>query len=256
MKKIGICLLAVLLAACLRLEDPQAGEDLQPSATLTPAPSNTPTVIWFPPTETLEATPTQEPTATPAVEVELGEVIYEDHFLSSEGWTLPESGRGLISIGNGEMNIIINETGTYLASTREKPDLGDFYAEITTSPVLCSARDEYGFLFSVYGGIQYYSIGLSCSGEARLERFDGGGITTLYPWTRSAAVPAGAPSVTKLAVLAVGDEIQIFINGESLFSVGGQQRRYGSFGVYARAVGDTALTVSFSDLIVREILPK
>lgn len=256
MKKIVICLLVLMLTACLRGEDPQVVDTLEVTITPTPAPSNTPTVIWFPPTDTPAVTPTQELTPTPSVMVDLGKVIYEDHFNTSEGWTLPQSSRGLISIGNGELNIIINEPGTYLSGSREKPDVGDFYAEITANPVLCTSRDEYGFLFSVVGGVQYYSFGLSCSGEVRLEKFDGGGIITLYPWTRNASVPAGAPSVTKLAVLAIYDEIHIYINGESLLSLEGQQRRYGSFGVYARSVGDTAMTVSFSDLIVREVIPK
>ena len=255
-KKISICLLVFLLASCLQVDGPLVEDTPHVSITPSPAPIYTPTVIWFPPTETPVVTPTQEFTPTPSLMVELGEVVYEDTFTSPEGWILPESGRGLVSIGNGELNIIINEPGSYLSSSREKPDVGDFYAEIITNPVLCSSNDEYGFLFGVVSGIQYYSFGLSCSGEVRLERFDSGDITILFPWTRNASVPAGAPSVTKIAVLAVDDEIHIYINGVSLLTIEGQQRRYGSFGVYARSVGDKAMTVSFSDLIVREVLPK
>lgn len=255
MKKTWFILLALIMAACLRLDNPPV-ENL-PTATVTPTPNptETPTVIWFPPTETPAVTPTREVTPTPSVMAELGEIIYEDDFTSPEGWILPESNRGLITVGNGELNIIINDPDSYLRTIREKPDVGNFYAEITTHPVLCSSRDEYGFLFGVYGGIQYYSFGLSCNGEVRLEKFESGNIITLLPWTRNASIPAGAPSVTRIAVLAVEDEIQIYINGEALFSIEGQQRHFGSFGVYARAVGDTAVTVSFSNLLVREVLP-
>jgi hypothetical protein len=256
MKKICIGLVAFFLAACLRLEDPGAANTPTATLTATPPPTSTPTVIWFPPTETPVVTPTLEITPTPGVMVELGDVLYEDQFNSPEGWSLPQTERGQINIGNGEINIIINEPGTYFAGTREKPDLGDFYAEITANPVLCSSRDEYGFLFSVIGSGQYYRFALSCSGEVRLDRYVSGVATILYPWTRSASVPVGAPSVTKLAVLVVNDEIHIYINGISQFSTEVQQRAYGSFGVFARSVGDTALTVSFSNLIVREVLPK
>ncbi len=256
MKKIFVCLVVLVLAACLRLNNPSPVAIPQASNTPAPSPTNTTTVIWFPPSDTPIVTPTRELTPTPGLMVDLGEIIYEDHFTSPAEWILPQSGRGRISIGNGEMNIIINESGTYLAGTREKPDVGDFYAEITANPVLCSSRDRYGFLFGVVEGIQYYSFGLSCSGEVRLERYDAGNIITLYPWTRNASVPVGAPSVTKLAVVAVADEIHIYINGVSLLSIEGQQRRYGSFGVFARTVGETAMTVSFSDLIVREVIPK
>lgn len=256
MKKISLALLVLFLAACFQLEDPAAQETPLPTATRTPSPSSTPTVVWFPPTDTPAATPTREITPTPGLMVELGEVLYQDPFLTSEGWSLPQNERGQINIGNGEMNIIINEPDSYFAGTLEKPDLSEYYAEITASPVLCSGRDEYGFLFSVYGNGQYYRFALSCSGEMRLDRLSPSGITVLYPWTRNASVPAGAPSVTKLAVLVVDGEIHLFLNGESSFSITGQQSTFGSFGVYARSVGGTALTVSFTDLTIREVLPK
>lgn len=256
MKKLLVCLLALVLVGCLGLEEPPVVETPQETSTSTPVPSSTPTVIWFPPTETPQVTPTVELTPTPEIMVELGEVIYEDQFNSSQGWTLPQTDRGQINIGNGEINIIINESGSYLTGTREKPDVKEFYAEITANPVLCSPEDEYGFLFSVYGSSQYYRFALSCSGEVRLDKLNASGTINLYPWTRCASVPAGAPSVTKLAVLVVGDEIHIYINGNSLFSVTGQENTYGSFGVYARTAGDTALTVTFADLVVREVLPK
>jgi hypothetical protein len=256
MKKIYICLVALFLAACLRLEGTSAVDTPQATNTATPSPTNTPTVIWFPPTDTPVITPSQEFTPTPEAMVELGEVLYEDHFNSSEGWSLPKNERGQINIGNGEINIIINEPGSYFSGTREKPDVGDFYAEITANPVLCSSRDEYGFLFSVYGGGQYYRLALTCSGDVRLDRLNGGDITILYPWTRNASVPPGAPSVTQLGVLVVEGEIHIYINGNLLTSIEGQQNTYGSFGVYGRTVGDTAMTVSFSELIVRAVLTK
>jgi hypothetical protein len=255
-KETWIFLLVVILAACLKLDGSPIESTPTSTASITPAPSATPTVVWFPPTDTPAITPTREITPTPGVMAELGDIIYQDDFISPEGWILPESNRGSISVGNGELNIIINETDSYLSTTREKPDVGNFYAEITTHPVLCSSRDEYGLLFGVYGGIQFYRFGLSCSGEVRLERFDADKIITLLPWTQNASIPAGAPSMTKIAVLAVDDEIHIYINGESLFSVEGQQRRFGSFGLYSRAVSGTAVTVSFTDFIIREALPK
>jgi hypothetical protein len=256
MKKTFTLLVAMILTACLRLEAPTPEVSPQATNTTEPTHTETPTVVWFPPTETPAVTPTQEQTPTPDVLAELGEILYEDPFTSTEGWTLPQSGIGLVSIGNGELNIIINEPVGYLRTTREKPDLQEFFAEITISPILCSSRDEYGFLFSLYGGIQYYSFGLSCSGEVHLERYDNGSTTVLYPWARNASVPVGAPSVTRLAVLVVNETVHIYINGESLITIEGQLMTYGSFGVYARSVGDTAMTVSFSDFVIREVLAK
>ncbi len=247
-------MLILLLSACL------APEELEPTNLPTDLPTATlpasPTVVWFPPTDTPVITPTQEVTPTPGVMAELGEVIFRDPFTSSEGWTLPTTERGQVNIAGGELDIIINQPRSFLVATLEKPDVGDFYGEITVNPVLCSSRDEYGFLFRVYGLNQYYRFGLSCAGEIRLDQILGEGSVVLYPWTRSASVPVGAPSVSKLAVLAVGDKIYFYINGDPQFSVSDQPRGVGSFGVYARSAGENALTVTFSDLLVREVLPK
>ena len=252
MKKIWFAGLLFSLSACL----PAPVETQSPTATATVVPSPSATVEWFPPTVTPELIATTEITPTPGIMSELGEIIFRDDFISADGWTVPQSDRGQISINNGEINIIINEPGTFFVGTLEKPDLQDFYAEITASPILCSPGDEYGFLFRVFGQYQYYRFLLSCEGKVRLDKIIGENGTILYPWTRSASVPVGAPSVSKLAVLAVGDQIHVFINGDPQFTIQDQELKVGSFGVYARSVGDTAVTVSFSDLIVREVLSK
>lgn len=245
-------LIAFLLTGCISPVVPE----VTPSPTETVIPTITPTIIWFPPTPTPEPSPTLEITATPEIMVELGEIVFRDDFLSSEGWTVPQSDRGQISIGNGEMNIIINQSGSLFLGTLEKPDLADFYAEISANPVLCGPKDEYGFLFRVSNRNQYYRFALNCDGELRLDTILQGSSRILYPWTRSSSVPVGAPSVSRMSVLAQGDQIRLFINGDLQLSITDSQLSFGSFGVYARSVGETAVTVSFSDLVVRELLDK
>ena len=253
MKRIlWVILILFMLSGCLAPVTPSPA----PTLTETLAPPPTSTIIWFPPTSTPEPTEIVEVTPTPEIMVELGEVIFRDEFFSAEDWTIPQSDRGQISISDGEMNIIINQPGSLFLGTREKPDLTDFYAEISANPVLCSPRDEYGFLFRVVGRNQYYRFALNCNGEMRLDTILQDATVILYPWTRTASVPVGAPSRSQIAVLAEGDQILLFINGDLQLSISDRQLPVGSFGVYARSVGDTAVTVSFSDLVVREVLAK
>ena len=252
MKRIWTFFLLFPLAACLPVVTPTPVPTVSPTIT----PTSSPTVEWFPSTPTIEILPTVEITPTPEIMAELGEIIFKDDFESGEDWTVPLSDRGEINISNGEINIIINEPGSFFIGTLEKPDLQDFYAEISASPILCSPQDEYGFLFRVSGRNQYYRFLLNCEGQIRLDSISGETGTILYPWTRSASVPVGAPSISTIAVLAVADQIHVFINGVQQFTVRDQQLLVGSFGVYAHSVGDTAVTISFSDFIVREVLPK
>ena len=108
MKKIWFILLVIPLAACL----PLPTQAPLPTASQVIAPTASQTVVWFPPTHTPEITPFIEVTPTPEIMAELGEVIYKDDFVSGDGWTVPQSELGEINIGNGEINIIINEPGS------------------------------------------------------------------------------------------------------------------------------------------------
>ena len=252
MKKIWIIFPSILLSACISLTTPESVA----TVTSTPAPSPTVTIEWFPPSPTPEQLPTIAVAPTQELMSEIGEIIFQAELLSSEGWTVPQTDRGQININNGEINIVINEPKSLLVGTLERPDLQDFYAEITANPVLCTGEDEYGFLFRVIGRDQYYRFSLSCVGEVRVDKIVEGGVSVLYPWTRSGAVPMGAPSISKLVVFALEDEIRIFINGEPQVVLLDQDLRVGSFGVFARSAGEGAVTVSFSDFIVREVIPK
>jgi hypothetical protein len=252
MRKVWIFGILLTLSACLPAATP-----LHPTATLTPTPSPSLTVEWFPATPTPEVRPTSEVLPpTQAVLLELGEIIFRDDFTTPEEWIVPQTDRGQISIRDGEANIVINQAKSFLVGTRIKPNLTSFYAEITANPVLCAGRDEYGFLFRVFGRNQYYRFAITCNGEVRLDKITAAGGTILYHTPRSASVPVGAPSVSKIAVLADRDQLHLFINGDYQASVSDQQLLAGSFGIYARSSGDSAVTVSFSDLIVRDILPK
>jgi len=252
MKKNWFLFVFIWLTACVPVMTPEPLPSLTP--TFTPYPSAT--IEWFPPSPTPEQIPTSAITPTKSLTSEIGELIFKDNFTSPGNWTLPQTDRGQINITNGEINIVIREPKSVLVGTLEKPDVRDFYAEINANPVLCAGRDEYGLLFHVIGRDQYYRFSLSCEGEIRLEKVVGGAVYSLQPWTRSASVPVGAPSKSKLEVFMLGDEIRVFINGDPQFIVFDQELGLGSFGVYARSAGENAVTISFSELIVREVIPK
>jgi len=56
-------------------------------------------------------------------------------------------------------------------------------------------------------------------------------------------------------VWIAGDEIRVFIDDYFQFSARDPVLTGGSLGLFARAAGDSALTVSFSDLVVRQVGP-
>ena len=225
--------------------------------TETPSPTftSTPTTVWFPPT----VTPTQfsTPIISPTAEMmpEIGDILLEDDFSSQSGWTLTQSEVGSVAYGNDELTIAIGETNAYLFSIRETPVFTDFYLEITAEPTLCRDLDEYGVLVRVSPTFNHYRFSLSCDGQVRLDRVNGGQISSPQPWMLSGAVPPGAPSSSRIGISAVGSEMNFFVNDQYQFTIRDPLITSGGVGIFARSTNNQAVTVNFSNLLVYEVIP-
>ena len=239
------------MSGCLSAPTPSA--DLEETPTPTTPTTQTATVVWFPPTSTPTSLPAQDTTPTPDFRPGLGDVILTDNFSNPDPWTLVKTTSTSVALGRNELTIAIQGAKTYEFSARKEPILSDFYLEITTGPTLCRGEDEYGLLFRMVSPDDFYRFALSCEGKVRLERVLSGTAAPIQPWIQSGAVPPGAPSISHLAVWASGDELRFFIAGEYLFSVTDSKLPGGNIGLFARSNGDTAVTVNFSELIIREL---
>lgn len=241
---------SVASGSCLPASTPLPPTDT-PVPSVTPTP--TVTVIWFPPTATPTSFPTPEVTPTVNYKTDVGKVIFQDDFSSGKGWQLGRTGAGSVALGKNELTIAISEPHAYLSSVLDQPILSDFYAEITASPTLCREADEYGLLIRAASDSDFYRFSLTCSGQVRLDRVAGGTASSPQPLVFSGAVPAGAPSISRLGVWARGKEMRYFVNDMYQFSVSDPLPLSAGLGVFARSGGEMAVTVSFSDLVVREV---
>jgi hypothetical protein len=220
-----------------------------PSQTSSP----TATIIWFPPTAT--PTPFPTPKIMPKEEYRpgIGDIILEDDFSSSESWSTGQTSTASVAFGKNELTIAISQPDGYGYSVRQEPVLSDFYLEITASPTLCRGSDEYGLLFRVNSSSDFYRFSLSCDGRARLDKLLGGAASSPQPWIESGIIPTGAPSVSRLGAWVHGSEMRFFVDDVFLFSVKDPMLPTGLIGVFARSRQDTAVTVNFSDLVIREL---
>lgn len=242
------------LAACLPLLAPPP-----PPASATPPPATetpTPTIVWFPPTPTFTPLPTATLSITPTLDTRprYGGLILEDDFSDPALWTLGRVPAGNMALGVNELSLVVSKERGYLFSLRQGTSLGDFYAEITASPSICRGADEYGLLLRVSPSLEFFRFGLTCDGRARVDRLLSGLASAPQPPTASGAVPPGGPSVSRLAVWAVGKEMRFYANGEYLFSVRDPSLPSGGLGVFVRAAGEDSVTVNFSDLSVYEVI--
>ncbi len=181
------------------------------------------------------------------------EILLSDDFSDPSVWSLSQTSTASIAIANHALTLALDQPTGYLYSLRKEPLLSDFYLEITASPSLCRGADEYGLLLRVSPTLEFYRFSLSCDGRVRLDKYYRGKASSPQPWALSGSVPPGAPSTSRIAVWAKGKEMRFYVNQEYQFSVKDPSLTSGNIGVFIRSAGDNAVTVSFSELLVRKV---
>ncbi len=247
--------ITLIFAVCVFSACALTPSPLPPEPTGTPLPPTatpTTTPIWFPPTATPTPFLTQVVTPTLDVQPGAGDIILQDDFSQGEGWALAQTNAASVAIGKNELTLALHQPGGYLYSMRKEPLLGDFYLEITASPNLCKDADEYGLLLRATASQEFYRFALSCDGQMRVDKYFNGTASSPQPWTPSGEVPPGAPSTSRLGVWAKGREMRFYVNDQYQFTVSDPSIPSGSLGVFVRSAGENDLTVSFSDLVIRE----
>jgi hypothetical protein len=247
-----------ILSCYLTLSGCGTTPQVSPVVTHTPVPTTmiiTPsaTTVWFPATPTPKASPTPPIPPTPDLRPGLGDVIFTDSFHEQSNWETYRSEKGTILFGNDELTITISQPKASLSTFRKADKVKDFYLELTASPSLCRNGDSYGVLFRANSSLDYYRLIINCSGELRLESVRNGVFTVLQDWVTSSQVPPGSPLIIRVGVWAFGNEKNVFINDHYQFTVTDPVWEEGFIGLFARSAGDTALTVTFSDLSLRMV---
>ena len=219
----------------------------------TPTPIPTPTRIWFPATET----PMRQPTragliATPDQRPLSNAILIEDDFSAPGRWTTTQTEYGSIAYGLDELTIALHQKRTSLYSFFLEPVPDHYYLEMLVTPSLCKGEDLYGVAFRVQSNSDFYRLVLRCDGQIRIDLIRGGSVVTIVEQPSSGQLRPGAMQEIPVALWLNETEVQIFIDGVYQFHVDQLLWRAGGIGVYARNANDSALTVNFSEFILRE----
>ncbi len=245
---LAVC--GLVLAACSATE---ITPTLTPTATVV-SPTPTATIIWFPPTGTPTDLPLQPPTPTLDDRPGMGDLLFSDSFDDPAIWDTGSSADASAILTNNRLVLSITGSGPLsIASRRDQPEAGDFYAEATANLSLCSGNDQYGMLFRASSSADFYRFVLTCNGQERLERVRGGVTYPLVNWLAGNDVPPGAPAQIKLGVWVVSREIRLFLNDNYQFSMVDPVFSAGTIGFFAYAAGKSPVTISFSDLSVYSV---
>lgn len=236
----------LLSVACLPLSAALPTATPLPTETTTP----TPTIVWFPPSATPTLLAVATYTGTPEMSPGIGKVTLRDDFSDDTLWDTAASDNGSAAINRNRLTLAV-QPGYYLSSMRREVLLSNFYAEITARPSLCRGADNYGIIVRGIGSYFYRFI-LTCDGQVRAERVNGGTKLLIHEPVPSGDAP-GAPGEVRIGIWAVGSKMRLFLNGRFQFSVTDPSFPSGALGVYVRSTGDTPVTVTFSDLTVYDV---
>ena len=217
-------------------------------------PMTTATIVWFPPTGTPTPAPSAAPTATPVELPGVTDVLFSDDFSDPSHWQISSSDQGAAIIEGNRLTLAVRAPNATVITFRDEPLLGNFYAEVTASTALCAGKDDYGVLFRTASGNDYYRYALSCDGTERVDRVRSGQTSFMQPAVPSGDAPPGSPGEVRIGVWAVDNEFRFFLNGRYQFTVYDPLFKTGTLGFFAGAGGDNAVSISFSDLVVSQVV--
>lgn len=245
-----IVLMMGFLSACVTpTADPTP---LPPTETATITSTVTATIDWFPATATPTLRPTQIIEPTPEMRPGVGSLLIDDLLSSGSQWQTGRFSAGNITQVNNSLTIAIQQSRASLLSLEMKNILRDFYLETKVNIGLCKSSDVYGLIVRAVSEYNYYRFLVDCQGYARAERVRDGATTLMQDWTPT-GLPPGAPLDVSLGVWVVGSEMRLFANNAYIFSVKDPVFTEGTVGIFARASGDSPVTVSFSEMAISSV---
>lgn len=247
--------LLLLIAAFWLSACAPAAQPTPPAPASPPAPATaTPTILWFPATNTPTPLPPATSSPTPPSMPGVGSLIFQDDFSDPALWNTRASDQVFSAVENNRLYLVARAPRVLLIADRRSPDLlTDFYAELTARTSLCSPGDEYGLLVRFNGYQDYYRFTINCDATIRADRVSEGVSLPLQPPVVSGDAPPGAPGEVRFGVWAAGTEMRLFLNGRYQFTINDLRFRAGGLAVFARAGGQTQLSVNFADLTVSSV---
>lgn len=167
----------------------------------------------------------------------LREPDFSDSLVTTNNWFLLETPNVKFTGGNGVLLMTANRPGKNdewgLANISP---LKDFYLELTfTTLDSCSGLDRYGVIARAPDPNQGYVYGFSCDGRFRLYKWDGLRYQPIQEWKSSPQIKAGPNQTNRLGFYVLGEQIQLFANGQLISQYTDSTFSEGRFGVFIGA---------------------
>lgn len=213
------------------------------TATVTVAPTTAPTAT-LQPTATIAFTP---PPGDPVAK--LGNPTWVDDMNNGDNWPLGVDKYTSIDFSGGTMKLEgLTTTDGWRLTT---PLMSNFYLEATFLTTSCTGTDRYGVFVRVPDSTnpdRGYLLGFTCDGQYSLRRWNAeigakGEMIFLINWTKSDAIKSGPNQTNRMGLMAVGNRLIVYANGQMLKEADDSTFQQGYFGVFVGARETTDFTV-------------
>ncbi|MHB0966613.1 MAG: hypothetical protein ACYC36_09185 [Bellilinea sp.] len=232
--------------------------------TATSAPSATPLVMpTIAPSATATIAPTGQPASTyipPASDptTRLGGPDWSDTMDNSNYWPTGADQFTDIAFSGGAMQLTGLSTTDGWRMTF--PEETNFYLEAIFQVSDCSGDDRYGVIARVpqlNSPDRGYLFGFTCDGKYSLRRWNAsvganGEMVNLVEWKTSTAVNAGSSQTNRLGLMAIGDRLVLYANGQQLTEVRDSTFATGYFGMFVGARETDKFTIRVDQVRVWE----
>lgn len=230
----------------------------------TSAPSATPLVLpTIAPSGTATIAPTGQPTSTyipPASDptTRLGGPDWSDTMDNSNYWPTGADKFTDIAFSGGAMQLTGLSTTDGWRMTF--PEETNFYLEAIFQVNDCSGDDRYGVIARVpqlNSPDRGYIFGFTCDGKYSLRRWNAsvganGEMVNLVEWKTSTAINAGPSQTNRLGLMAIGDRLVLYANGQQLTEVRDSTFATGYFGMFVGARETDKFTIRVDQVRVWE----
>jgi hypothetical protein len=221
--------------------------------TLTPKPTES-----LYPTDQFTPTATLVPTATFGPDdprTSFGTPTWSDSMANGNNWPTGDNTYSSIAFKNSEMLLtsLTTSYGWRLSTTAGV--LSNFYLEMTARFDSCSGSDSMGLFFRVPDQAMAdrgYLFGLTCDGKDYLKRWDAtvdAPTGTMYNLTMPHATSAYLPGqLNRIGVLAVDNNIKLYVNGTLVNEVANDVWTSGYFGVFVKGTETSNLLLHVTNV--------
>jgi hypothetical protein len=224
-----------------------------PPPSATPIPSPTPTL-----TATSELSPTPTASTTPGSgdpRSWLGNPAWQDTFSTGSNWTLGADSFTRAEVEDG--TLLFTGLTTMDGWRLTWPEIEDFYLDADLNSGDCEGNDHYGLIFRVpdrHAADEGYLLGFTCDGRYWLRHWGDEKMTTLIPLTSSTAIVAGAQRNNRMGVMADGNQLTLYANGQKLAEIEDETLPdAGGFGLFVGARKSGSLEIGAQEMAYWEL---